>query len=92
MKKMLILAFALGGCAATIPSSEQVKIRAAHDLQCSADQVQTTQVDAKTIKVSACGQERTYTEDCVTAETTRCTWVSRAAGPTASAGAATTNP
>jgi hypothetical protein len=92
MKTMLMLAFALVGCATTIPSSDQVKIRAAHDLQCSADQIQTTEIDAKTIKVNACGQERTYTEDCVTADTTRCTWVSRGATSTASAGGATANP
>jgi hypothetical protein len=91
MKKML-LAFAFVGCATTIPSSDQVKIRAAHDLQCSADQIQTTEIDAKTIKVNACGQERTYTEDCVTADTTRCTWVARGATSTASAGGATANP
>lgn len=92
MKTLLMLAVGLVGCAATIPSSEQVKIRAAHDLQCTADQVQTTQVDAKTIKVNACGQERTYTEDCVTADTTRCTWVARAGTNTASAGGPTANP
>jgi len=88
----MTLAMALSACAATIPNSDQVKIRAAHDLSCNADQVQTQEVDSRTMKVSACGQERTYIQECATEGTTRCTWVSRPAGTTASAGGPTANP
>ncbi len=90
MKKMLLLAFALSGCA-TIPKSDQVKVFAARDFRCDTNQVQTTQVDDKTMRVSGCGQEATYTEQCVTSGTTRCTWVAnRSTGmPTNTAGTGT---
>jgi hypothetical protein len=95
MKKIMFLALALAGCAATISSAEQVKIRAAHDFKCDANQVQTVAVDDNTMRASACGQERTYVKDCVTAGTTRCTWVARGGGSatnTANAGATTATP
>ena len=78
--KKLLLAIAFSGCAATIPGTDQVRIHAAHDFQCNAEQVQTTQLDPRTIKANACGHETTYVEECATEGTTRCTWVARAGG------------
>src|SRR5882762_8841313 len=61
--KMIVLAMLLSGCA-TVPVAEQVRNRAANDLKCDAAQVQTTQVDADTIVVNACGQGQTYVRQC----------------------------
>ncbi len=81
MKKILF-AFVLAACA-TIPKADQVKIRAAHDFQCDEDKVQTKQIDPRTIHAAACGKEATYTEECVSSDTTRCTWIAqRGAGAT----------
>jgi hypothetical protein len=88
MKKILF-AFVLAACA-TIPKADQVKIRAAHDFQCDADSVQTTQIDDKTIRVAACGKEATYTEECVSSDTTRCTWIAQRAGGTTVGNGSTT--
>ncbi len=85
MKKMLLMAFMLGGCA-TIPKAEQVKLRASQDFKCDQDQVQTRQVDAKTVHASACGQEATYVEECPFPDSTRCNWVSRDSVESASSG------
>ena len=66
----------LAGCA-TIPKSEQVQIRAAHDFACDADKVTTTSIDGKTMKASGCAHEATYVEECPPGNSTRCTWVTR---------------
>jgi hypothetical protein len=89
MKKIILLVGTLAiaawtGCA-TISAADQVKIRAAHDLRCDPDQVQTAKLDDHTMRVTACGQERTYVQECVSADTTRCTWVSRGAETTSTA-------
>jgi hypothetical protein len=77
MKRFLYSCLLLSACA-TISPSEQVSIRAAHDLRCDQSQVRTTQLDPKTVKVSGCGQEATYREDCTdTSMSTRCSWVRR---------------
>lgn len=88
MKKLMLLAFSLSACAATIPAAQQVQIRAAHDFKCDATQVKTTRVDARTYRASACGQEASYVEECPEVASTRCTWVARGGGHT-SASAAT---
>ena len=81
MKKLQFVVMALGAvvafgaCGATIPKADQVKIFAARDLRCDRDQVQTMPVDDRTMRVNGCGQEVTYTEECLTSGTTRCTWV-----------------
>jgi outer membrane biogenesis lipoprotein LolB len=73
MKKMIVsLGLLLAACGG-ITSTEQVQLRAANDLRCDAAQVQTTQVDAKTIRANGCGQERTYVEDCQ-GDSVRCNW------------------
>ena len=81
MLKKILFALSLSACA-TIPKSEQVQIRAAHDFQCEASQVKTTRVDERTFHASACGQEVSYVESCpeVSGQLTRCTWVQRPAG------------
>jgi hypothetical protein len=79
MKKLVSILFLVGACA-TIPKTEQVSIRASHDLQCDRSQIKTTQIDAKTVKVEACGKEATYEETCPSTMTTRCNWVARKEG------------
>ena len=84
MKNLIGVLF-LASCA-TIPKTEQVKIRAAHDLQCDQSQVQTTALDDRTMRVDACGKQATYHEECPTGAgtaSTRCTWVTRDAVPQA---------
>ena len=89
IKKNLLAFFLLTACA-TIPKAEQVQIRAAHDFQCDASQIQTASVDAATMRARGCGREAVYREECVTAGTTRCTWIAEgAANATATAGAPT---
>src|SRR5262249_49736219 len=88
MKRMMMLVLALSACA-TIPKADQVKIRAAHDLACTEEQVQATQVDPKTFHVAACGKEATYTEECVSADTTRCSWVAQRGGTATTVGGQT---
>jgi hypothetical protein len=87
MKKIL-LAILLSACA-TVPITEQVKIRAANDLKCETSEVQTTQVDANTVLVNACGHQQTYVQQCVAKAdpvpveagfsdyTTQCDWETR---------------
>jgi len=73
MKKMIVsLGLLLAACGG-ITSTEQVQIRAANDLRCDAAQVQTTQVDDKTIRANGCGQERTYVQEC-DGYATHCNW------------------
>jgi hypothetical protein len=75
MKKMIAsLGFLFAACGG-LTSTEQVQIRAANDLRCDAAQVQTTQVDAKTVRANGCGQERTYVQDC-DGYATQCNWKS----------------
>ena len=90
---VMFLLGALSACG-SIPLSEQVRIRAANDLKCETSQVQTTQVDENTVRVHACGQERTYVQQCVApksdpvpteagfaaADTAHCSWVAREPG------------
>ena len=89
MKKLLFVVMALGAlgaCGATIPKADQVKIFAARDLRCDRARMQTTPVDDRTMRVNGCGQEVTYTEECVTSGTTRCTWVAHGSTERTTAG------
>ena len=81
MKRMLMFVLAISACA-TIPKADQVKIRAAHDLACTEDQVQATRVDDKTFRAAGCGKEATYTEECIGVDTTSCTWIAQRGGTT----------
>ncbi len=76
MKKTIVSLGLLVAACGGISATEQVRIRAANDLRCEAAQVQTTQVDAKTVRANGCGQERTYVEDC-TGNSTHCNWLGR---------------
>ena len=90
---VMLLLGSLSACG-SIPLSEQVRIRAANDLKCERSQVQTAQVDENTVRVRACGQERTYVQQCVApkpdpvpteagfaaVDTPHCTWVAREPG------------
>jgi hypothetical protein len=72
MKKLLFLGFMVSACG-NYTNTDQVRIRAANDLRCDAAQVQTTQVDDLTVRANGCGQERTYSKECV-GNSTRCNW------------------
>ena len=69
----LILVAACGG----ISASKQVRIRAAHDFKCDSSQLQTARVDDSTMRVTGCGQERIYVQECPASDSTHCSWVAR---------------
>jgi hypothetical protein len=77
MKKMVMSLGLLFAACGGMTAQEQVRIRAANDLRCDAAQVQTSPVDATTVRASGCGQERTYTETCI-GNSTHCNWTGHA--------------
>jgi hypothetical protein len=58
---------------------EQLRARAAYDLDCPASKIRTTEIDERTRGVSGCGQRATYVEACDRVGQygirTDCTWV-----------------
>ena len=72
------VAFVLsGGCGASV---EQLRSRASFDLSCPESQIQTTQIDDRTVGVRGCGQQATYVETCSNPQAgfgtgSGCTWV-----------------
>ena len=58
---ILALSGALLGCGS---SAGPLEARAAHDLNCSQDQVVVTELGGKSYGVSGCGKKATYTEVC----------------------------
>jgi hypothetical protein len=66
-------------CGAT---EEQLRARAAFDLNCSSEQLQLVEIDERTRGVTGCGQRTTYIESCAVSDgygTKRdCTWVQNA--------------
>jgi hypothetical protein len=65
------------GCGASV---DQLRSRASFDLQCPEGQIQTTQIDDRTIGVRGCGQQATYVESCANPTAnfgtgSDCTWV-----------------
>lgn len=67
---------ALTGCASA--SADQLRARAAHDLQCPADDVLLISIDRRTAGAEGCGSRATYVESCDGNRAefgTQCTWV-----------------
>lgn len=73
---LVLLTSTIAGCA--YASVDQLRVRAAHDLDCPEGDLQTTQIDAQTLGVEGCGQRATYVETCDGRRdefATQCTWV-----------------
>ncbi|MFO0612640.1 MAG: hypothetical protein U0414_08640 [Polyangiaceae bacterium] len=64
------------GCGAT---AEQLRTRAAFDLQCTQTQLEVVELDSRTRGVRGCGQQATYIESCKACANGQpycdCTWV-----------------
>jgi hypothetical protein len=64
------------GCGASV---DQLRSRASFDLQCPEGQIQTTQIDDRTVGVRGCGQQATYVESCANPQAMGslqdCTWI-----------------
>jgi len=73
MSKRLIAFFLLlGGCGAT---EEQLRARAAFDLECREESLHIVEIDEKTRGVRGCGQHATYVEHCTAGNGGDCTWI-----------------
>jgi hypothetical protein len=73
---LVLVVGALLACGAA--TTDQLKTRAAFDLNCSEGELQMTELDSKTRGVSGCGRRATYVESCegaVGTVTRKCTWV-----------------
>lgn len=66
------LLLGLLACGAT---EEQLRARAAFDLQCPEGKLQLTQLDDRTQGVRGCDKQATYVESCHGQGRTDCTWV-----------------
>jgi hypothetical protein len=76
LPRLVLLTSTIAGCA--YASVDQLRVRAAHDLDCPEGNLHTTQIDAQTLGVEGCGQRATYVETCDGRRdefTTQCTWV-----------------
>ncbi len=70
-----LFALTLTACAA---SDEQLRARAAFDLQCKQGAIRIVEIDDRTRGVTGCGQRATYVESCngsVGSLAGDCTWV-----------------
>jgi hypothetical protein len=68
---------------ACVPTEDQLRTRAAFDMQCPGDQLQVVALDAQIRGVSGCGQRRTYVTVCNGQPGylgTTCNWVADSAG------------
>ena len=76
---MLILA-TLVGCSAHATQAQLLR-RAAFDLECPEAEIETVQIDDRTVGVKACGKRATYLETCESGANKHgtyrrnCTWV-----------------
>lgn len=64
------------GCASA--SEDQLRARAAYDLECNQNNLRVIEIDERTRGVRGCGQKVTYVESCDGARDslmTNCTWV-----------------
>jgi hypothetical protein len=81
-----IAALFIGACT---PTEEQLRTRAAFDMQCPAEQLQVVSLDTQIRGVTGCGQRRTYVAVCNgqpgNAMTT-CNWVADSSSAQAAAG------
>ncbi|HEY3255573.1 MAG TPA: hypothetical protein VGJ91_16560 [Polyangiaceae bacterium] len=62
----------LAGCGGA--TEEQLRARAAFDLDCSESSLRVIEIDEQTSGVRGCGQRATYVQRCQ-AQKTDCTWV-----------------
>jgi hypothetical protein len=69
-----VLPLALVGCGA---SDQQLRARAAFDLQCPQEQVGVVEVDNRTKGAQGCGRQALYIEDCQPRpfQGMQCTWI-----------------
>ena len=68
----LITLVTLLGCGAT---EEQLRTRAAFDMNCSEDRLNIVEIDERTRGVRGCNQQATYIESCQDINHRDCTWV-----------------
>jgi hypothetical protein len=61
-RAFVILIWAMLGCGGA--SGEQLRARAAFDLNCPSEQIQIVVLDDRTQGVTGCGQRGTYVENC----------------------------
>ena len=62
---------------------QQLVVRAASDLGCTQERIESHELDSRTVVASGCGREATYVEDCETCtngltkmnETCDCAWL-----------------
>jgi hypothetical protein len=85
MKDVISLGFVLVALLACGQSATQQQLvaRAASDLGCQNERIESHELDSRTVIAVGCGHEATYVEDCETCtngltkmnETCNCTWV-----------------
>lgn len=74
---LLIAAVMLSACICSCggATDDQLRIRAAHDLNCPESEVKIAEIDDRTRGVVACGQRMTYVEVCQPGFFSKdCTW------------------
>ena len=85
MRRILIalLPLAALGCGA---SDQQLRSRAAFDLQCPQEQVNFVEIDNRTRGVEGCGRRATYVEDCQPRPFhPECSWIMNGPSPNTNA-------
>ncbi len=79
MKSSGLLACAALGLLACGATEEQLRARAAYDMDCSKDSLHIVEIDDRTRGVTGCGQKATYVESCGSTDgyggKHDCTWV-----------------
>lgn len=76
MRSWLAVALLTLGCASA--SEDQLRARAAYDMECKQDRLYIIELDDRTRGVQGCGQKATYVESCDGVRSnllTECTWV-----------------
>jgi hypothetical protein len=76
MRSWLAASLLTIGCASA--TEEQLRARAAYDLDCNQNSLRVVEIDERTRGVRGCGQKATYVESCDgprDSVTTDCTWV-----------------
>lgn len=76
MRAWIAVGFLGLGCASA--SEDQLRARAAYDLECNKDSLRIIELDDRTRGVQGCGQKVTYVENCDGVRSnllTECTWI-----------------
>jgi hypothetical protein len=88
------LALLLSGCMGA--TSQQLRRRAAFDLDCPAGQIEIVEIDKRTRGVRGCGQRGTYVSQCKPCANgyvgCECTWILNTDGRRERAGRASVSP